>query len=186
PALYKTGRRLDTVHPNPFQGGWADPNGAFSIDGADPSGLIPGSCALNCSNNSEIYAFHPAGANVVFADGSVPFLSSNLDLCVLAALVTRAGGEVVPPYWAFGWTLVVYCSSLVADVARLPVAAADVWRLPRRRQTSCNGPLAQDRVQEDSPLDQRSAITVIRREPAVRLIFSMALILTHHTLSSFC
>ena len=50
---------------------------------------------MNCSNNSEVYSFHINGANVVFADGSVHFLNSNMDLCVLAALTTRAGGEVI-------------------------------------------------------------------------------------------
>jgi prepilin-type processing-associated H-X9-DG protein len=50
---------------------------------------------MNCSNNSEVYSFHDSGANVVFADGSVHFLNSNMNLCLLAALVTRAGGEVV-------------------------------------------------------------------------------------------
>jgi prepilin-type N-terminal cleavage/methylation domain-containing protein/prepilin-type processing-associated H-X9-DG protein len=78
------------------QGGWADPNGAFSLDGSNPDGSIPGACPLNCSNNSEIYSWHPGGANVVFADGSVHFLTSDMGLCALAALVTRAAGELPP------------------------------------------------------------------------------------------
>ncbi len=78
------------------EGGWADPNAAFAIDGSETNGSIPGSCALNCSNNSEVYAFHDAGANVVFVDGSVHFLRMGMSLCVLSALVTRAGGIEVP------------------------------------------------------------------------------------------
>jgi prepilin-type processing-associated H-X9-DG protein len=77
------------------QGGWADPGAPFSIDGSNRDGSIPGPCSLNCSNNSEIYAFHPEGANVVFADGSVRFLPVSLDLCVLAAMCTRSGDEPV-------------------------------------------------------------------------------------------
>jgi prepilin-type N-terminal cleavage/methylation domain-containing protein/prepilin-type processing-associated H-X9-DG protein len=83
------------VPPILKEGGWADPNAAFSIDGSNPDGSVPGPCSLNCSNNSELYAFHTNGANVVFADGSVHFLSNTLDLCTLAALATRNGGEVV-------------------------------------------------------------------------------------------
>jgi prepilin-type N-terminal cleavage/methylation domain-containing protein/prepilin-type processing-associated H-X9-DG protein len=77
------------------QCGWADPNGAFSIDGSNPDGTIPGPCPLNCSSNSEVYSFHIGGANVVFADGSVHFLPQSINLCVLAALTTKAGGEIV-------------------------------------------------------------------------------------------
>jgi prepilin-type N-terminal cleavage/methylation domain-containing protein/prepilin-type processing-associated H-X9-DG protein len=87
-----------TVNGNPAilgQGGWADPNGAFSLDGSNPDGSIPGPCSLNCSNNSEVYGFHRGGANVVMADGSVHFLANTTDLCVLAALMTRAGSEEV-------------------------------------------------------------------------------------------
>ena len=50
---------------------------------------------MNCTNDSEIYSFHTGGANVVFADGSVHFLKANIDLCTLAKLITRAGGEVI-------------------------------------------------------------------------------------------
>jgi prepilin-type processing-associated H-X9-DG protein len=55
----------------------------------------PGPCALNCTNNFQVYSFHPAGANAVFADGSVHFLKAGMSIRVLAALATRAGGEVV-------------------------------------------------------------------------------------------
>jgi prepilin-type N-terminal cleavage/methylation domain-containing protein/prepilin-type processing-associated H-X9-DG protein len=97
---------LEIVAPIPgSQGGWADPNGAFSIDGSNPDGrnddtgaIIPGPCPINCSNNSEVYSFHTNGAHVVFADGSVHFLNANMNLCTLAALVTRAAGEVVTDY----------------------------------------------------------------------------------------
>jgi prepilin-type N-terminal cleavage/methylation domain-containing protein/prepilin-type processing-associated H-X9-DG protein len=77
------------------EGGWADPNGPFSIDGSNPDSSVPGPCSLNCSNNSEVYGFHTDGANVVFADGSVHFLHPSLDLCILAALTTKSGGEII-------------------------------------------------------------------------------------------
>jgi prepilin-type processing-associated H-X9-DG protein len=51
---------------------------------------------VNCTNNGEVYAFHTGGANAVFADGHVQFLSSGLSLPTLAALITRAGREVIP------------------------------------------------------------------------------------------
>src|SRR5262245_22604494 len=93
PQFYDANRRV--FDPVGKEGGWADPNGAFSLDGANQNGTVPGPCPMNCSNNSEIYSFHPSGANTVFADGSVHFIRKTIDLCTLAKLVTRAGGEVV-------------------------------------------------------------------------------------------
>jgi prepilin-type processing-associated H-X9-DG protein len=55
----------------------------------------PGPCAINCTNGRQPYSFHPGGVNVLFADGSVHFLRDDIDIRVLAALATRAGGEAV-------------------------------------------------------------------------------------------
>jgi prepilin-type N-terminal cleavage/methylation domain-containing protein/prepilin-type processing-associated H-X9-DG protein len=43
----------------------------------------------------DIHSLHPGGANGLFADGSVHFLKNSMDLWVLAAICTRAGGESV-------------------------------------------------------------------------------------------
>src|SRR5262249_52969199 len=90
--MYRTANIKYSNSPKEKEGGWADPNGAFSIDGSNSDGSVPGPCPLNCSNDSEMFSFHPSGANVVFCDGSVHFLSASIDLCQLAALATRAGG----------------------------------------------------------------------------------------------
>lgn len=46
------------------------------------------------SYENDIRSKHPGGANGVFCDGSVHFLTEGMDLEVLAAICTRAGGEV--------------------------------------------------------------------------------------------
>ncbi len=53
-----------------------------------------GPCAVNCVSASQIYAFHPGGANVALGDGSVRFLSESTDINTVVQLLTRAGGEV--------------------------------------------------------------------------------------------
>ena len=43
---------------------------------------------------NEIRSKHPGGANGLFCDGGVRFLSEQMELAVVAAICTRAGGEV--------------------------------------------------------------------------------------------
>jgi prepilin-type processing-associated H-X9-DG protein len=95
--------------PAPQGGGaWADPLNYNATNGADPSGsgiaaggafmgipAAPWSCANGCSNDSEIFAFHTGGSNVVFGDGSVRFLKNELTMNQAQALLSRAGGEVL-------------------------------------------------------------------------------------------
>lgn len=90
--------------------GWADyDNTSGSVNGASADGTllnrtsgsapydstIHGTCAINCTNNSEYYSFHPGGINMSLADGSVRFLSDTVTAQVLGAVITRAGGEIV-------------------------------------------------------------------------------------------
>lgn len=44
---------------------------------------------------NDIRSKHPGGANALMTDGSVHFLKETMDLKILAALCTRAGGEIV-------------------------------------------------------------------------------------------
>jgi prepilin-type N-terminal cleavage/methylation domain-containing protein len=79
-------------------GPWAGHGNRIYVQGATTGGSSvtrPGPCALNCTNDHEVYSFHFGGANAVFADGSVHFLKAGIDIRIFARLVTRAGGEVV-------------------------------------------------------------------------------------------
>jgi len=89
--------RMSQSFPGYIKGGpWASGPNSIILKGYDPaSGQSPGTCPINCTNDKEVYSFHPRGANAVFADGSVRFLKSSMSIQVLAALVTRAGGEVM-------------------------------------------------------------------------------------------
>ena len=76
---------------------WAQPDPGMTISGTTYDGMTSlGPCIINCANASEIYAFHPGGANAVFGDGSVRFLTQTTAIGIIAAQATRAGGEAIP------------------------------------------------------------------------------------------
>ncbi|MCI0458527.1 MAG: DUF1559 domain-containing protein [Gemmataceae bacterium] len=89
-------------------GAWATDDNPYRIGArvawcaSGGTGLItppPSPMKLNNSNEYGYlyYSFHEGGAAFAFADGSVRFLGESTDLWTLAALTTRAGGEVVSP-----------------------------------------------------------------------------------------
>ena len=87
PGIGETGT---TIYTNEGSGwGWADYNSEFYTDG-DGSRQH-----TNWSSNNEIYAFHPGGANHVFADGSVHFVKQSTAPSVFVWLISPAGGEVI-------------------------------------------------------------------------------------------
>ena len=110
-AIYSTAATIPTETRGYWR--WAEPDGAFGVSGQinnayayghqtahypagatlDPNGLKY--AGNNGGNNDEIFSYHPTGANLLFGDGSVKFLSTTTDPRVLRALVTRAGKEVI-------------------------------------------------------------------------------------------
>jgi prepilin-type N-terminal cleavage/methylation domain-containing protein/prepilin-type processing-associated H-X9-DG protein len=97
PKAYMTGGVLNPNVPAKTYGfgAWAHNNkhvvGTYTDDGL----TSPGPCPLNCSNQFAIYSFHPGGANAVFADGSVHFISQTINLFTFFNLVARADGDVI-------------------------------------------------------------------------------------------
>jgi prepilin-type N-terminal cleavage/methylation domain-containing protein/prepilin-type processing-associated H-X9-DG protein len=92
---WKMGRRTSTGGTS---GAWPNPATEITVGGYDPAtDTIPGPCAVNCTNNNEIYAFHTGGANALFTDGHVQMLRAGLDVNIVVPLITRSGGEVLPP-----------------------------------------------------------------------------------------
>jgi prepilin-type processing-associated H-X9-DG protein len=81
---------------------WANPDACEStLKGSQPTPTAngkadrPGPCAVNCTNDQEMYSFHAGTVNILLADGSVRGLREGTELSVVMALVTRAGGEIV-------------------------------------------------------------------------------------------
>ena len=113
PNVYRNGRLAVTASGvnRVNGGGWCRPASEIALlRGSDGAGLTaPGPNAINVTNgipisgypdaiygtdgSSQIYGFHTGGVNALFADGSVRFLKATTNIGVLAAAVTRSGGE---------------------------------------------------------------------------------------------
>ncbi len=86
PMHFRKGIR-DTLG-EPLQVAWADPYTAFSIGGVGAE-----HCMMQCDNDGEIYSFHPAGANLLFADGHVAFVAESADARTILAWLTPDRGD---------------------------------------------------------------------------------------------
>jgi prepilin-type processing-associated H-X9-DG protein len=69
---------------------WADDEAPFWIHAVCSSFQI-----VNCSNNNEIYSFHPSGANFLYGDGSVRFHGETIAAETFVSLFTPACGDLV-------------------------------------------------------------------------------------------
>ncbi|MGD0653921.1 MAG: DUF1559 domain-containing protein [Thermoguttaceae bacterium] len=74
----------DTGRGWTMDGEWANGENIFMVERP-----------INVEQNNEIWSDHPGGAQCLFCDGSVHFLSETLDEAMLTAICTRAGGEIV-------------------------------------------------------------------------------------------
>jgi prepilin-type N-terminal cleavage/methylation domain-containing protein/prepilin-type processing-associated H-X9-DG protein len=95
PDLYvANGRRVSSNSVS--CAGWSDECNEWGFQGCNPpNDTRPGRQAINCTNNGEYYAFHPAGMNAGMCDGSVRFVSTSVALRIVARLITAQGGETV-------------------------------------------------------------------------------------------
>lgn len=115
PEVYVLGRRMsaslfaaytdDDIVPTPNgyrtdKGiGWADPDAGFDVQGVADNGVTSyGPRFINAINVNEAYSFHVGGAHFLLADGSVRFLSENVDAWTYISLCTRAGAETVADF----------------------------------------------------------------------------------------
>jgi len=86
---------------------WAEPDEAFGVSGTPNNKYRPDheisnwpagpyiAQGNNAGNNDEIASFHPAGANLLFGDGSVRFIKDSVNPVTMRGLVTAQGGEVL-------------------------------------------------------------------------------------------
>jgi hypothetical protein len=94
PAIYRArGQRFS----GRFSGASAvDRDNEFILHGYNAAGTSnPGPCPMNCTNDNELYGFHPGGALVSVGDGGVRFLAANMPLRLVAAMITREGKDKV-------------------------------------------------------------------------------------------
>jgi prepilin-type N-terminal cleavage/methylation domain-containing protein/prepilin-type processing-associated H-X9-DG protein len=116
PHLYRLGQKVGSSPARRVNGGgWCRPASEVPVlTGSSADGTtFPGPVGINATNGEEtgavyphpfygvdgtghIYSFHSGGVNALLGDGSVRFVNQNVSIQALAALVTRAGGEVLP------------------------------------------------------------------------------------------
>lgn len=77
---------------------WAD-DGVYAVwgNGLDPACNLT-AAIMNCNNYQGLYSFHSGGGNELMGDGSVTFLTENVDLDTFISLYTRAADDIAGTY----------------------------------------------------------------------------------------
>ena len=86
-----------------FAGTWTDFTvGLFALRTVAPGSTLatqsPGSCIINCMNQWNAYSFHTGGAHILLGDGTVRFVSQNINWITFARLACKSDGQVVGDY----------------------------------------------------------------------------------------
>ena len=76
---------------------WADVNNYFEVNDSTTGICGGGFRTWNCTNNNEIYSFHPGGVVYLYGDGAARFNADSLDMNVFVSLFTRAAGDMLTP-----------------------------------------------------------------------------------------
>ncbi len=125
PLLYRQGTLInaDPTVRRVNAGGWVRPASDILFAGSDATGTVIPGRFFNRTNGDDIgsesygaapnagftakgygaegtsqpFSFHPGGVNAVFGDGSVRFISDEVNIAVVAALVTRNQAVVEVP-----------------------------------------------------------------------------------------
>jgi len=124
PNVYVTGPLLMAMPPyNPAATGyyisgnaWADEtngdqwlagtdfDGGLATNGCTPGNPCPGSpltggpCIINCVNIQGFFSFHPGGANFLYCDGHVQFVTKTIDPKTAILLVAYSDYQIIPEY----------------------------------------------------------------------------------------
>lgn len=90
PVIYENGRPTGGTSTSAR---WANRDQGMTLNE-----FCNGSQLINCTNSDEPYSFHPTGTNLVFADGSVHFISDSLDADTFVSLFTVSAGDIANSY----------------------------------------------------------------------------------------
>ena len=72
---------------------WADP-GVYAVWGNSTDLNCPITQIMNCNNYQGLYSFHSGGGNELMGDGSVTFITDNVDIDTFISMYTRAADDI--------------------------------------------------------------------------------------------
>ena len=88
------GPNINVVNGRVDGAAWASWQNFIAVHGFTNDGLyVPGPNVINCTNNNEVYGFHPGVVVGLFLDGSVRAISESTDPQTFANMITRNGND---------------------------------------------------------------------------------------------
>lgn len=87
-------KAMNAVNGHEMGNTWTVGTGVPKYSFTGPSGTAV-QVDIGTFGTNELYSFHSGGSNMMFGDGSVQFMDQNIELRLLARMITIAGNEVV-------------------------------------------------------------------------------------------